>query len=308
MLDQLLIIIFSTSLIVNLLDHFYLEKHYKELSDKVRSPCCNIVFLSGVFLIANQINVEWALFVATVFVIVFKVADDYWFTPRRKESHTKNTYLEIAQEYFWFLIIFMLVRSFIIQPYRVPSGSLEPTIDTGDFILVKQYAYGIKMPISHNELVPVGKPQRGDIALFYYPKNPNYIYVKRVIGLPGDHVVYKNKVLMINGEVIPKKDLGWINNINQYGQTEEVKLYEENLEGIKHEIIIQPFTPDYRSVDMVVPKHQYFVMGDNRDNSNDSRFWGTVPETSFIGKAFLVWLSWDPHNWNIRWQRIGITF
>ncbi|MAJ82339.1 MAG: signal peptidase I [Legionellales bacterium] len=306
-----LTLIFFAASITSLLDYVYLRSNYPAISESIRSLVSQTVVISLVLIIANVINVDWALLSVAIYAIIFKFIDDRYIIPNQKTDKNKkkptikDPYLEIAQDLCWFLIILIIIRSFLIQPYRVPSGSLEPTVDTGDFIMVNQFAYGLKIPILHYELFSIGKPQRGDIALFYYPKDPKKIYVKRIIGLPGDHVVYQNKRLMINGKVMPREDLGWYNNVNQFGVPENVKLFKEDLIGKQHNILLKPFTPDYGQTNIIVPKGQYFVLGDNRDNSNDSRFWGTVPESSFIGKAFLVWLSWDANEWRVRWNRIG---
>lgn len=308
MLISFLFLSFILSALATISDYCYLRANHPKISDAIRATSSQILVISIVLIIANIVNVDWAMLSVTIFAITFKCLDECYFKPIRQKSGNPDVdpFIEIAQDLCWFLVILMFVRAFIIQPYRVPSGSLEPTVDTGDFIMVNQFAYGLKVPILHYEFLPIGTPKRGDIALFYYPKNPKQIYVKRIIGLPGDHIIYQNKTLMINGDIINKKDQGWYQNINQLGFNENVKLYEEELLTTKHDIIIKPFTPDYGQTNLVVPKGQYFVMGDNRDDSNDSRFWGTVPESAFIGKAFLVWMSWDPHHWNVRWNRIGL--
>lgn len=250
-------------------------------------------------------NVELTLTLAMLIVLTVKLLDDYVLIKYRAPDESSGPYIQVAQDLCWFLVILWLIRSFAFNIYRVPSGSLEPTVDTGDFLLVNQYVYGINLPVVHKQLVPFGKPKRGDIALFYYPNDPNLIFVKRVIGIPGDHIVYKNKMLSINGKLVPQKDLGLTENIDDTGKPEKVKKMQETLTDHTYNVIVQPYTPNYREVDLVVPKKEYFMMGDNRDNSNDSRYWGTVPEGEFIGKAILVWMSWDSHAWRIRWNRIG---
>ncbi len=214
--------------------------------------------------------------------------------------------VEYARSLFPVLLTVLLVRSFLIQPYRVPTGSLEPTIMPGDFIAVNQFAYGLHMPATDITLIPTGSPKRGDIALFRWPKNPNIIFVKRVIGLPGDHIVYKNKTLTINGKIAKQT---FIKNMEDFGDMpgdeRRVELKEEALSNVKHKIFVQAYGGELKKINLVVPAGHYFMMGDNRDNSDDSRFWGFVPKKYLIGKAFGIWMSWDPVHHHVRWNRIG---
>lgn len=210
-----------------------------------------------------------------------------------------------------FLIVFVL-RSFLVQPYRVPTGSLEPTVIPGDFLVVTQYDYGLKMPIWQKTLIPVSEPKRGQIALFYYPVTHKYTFVKRVIGVPGDHISYINKVLYINGKEMKQTFLGMSNDIEPAGSSPiNMKKYQENLDGVKHDIYIDPQIPAVNFKDLVVPKGEYFMMGDNRGRSDDSRYWGFVPAKNFIGRARWLWLSWNSnakHFWQkIRWGRFGTS-
>ena len=305
MLIQLLFIIFIFTAIFSVLDWGYFRPQKIERPSFIKEIARDGLLFSWLILMALLTNVEITLTIAMVIILTVKLLDDYVLKKMRQPNEVAGPYIQVAQDLCWFLVILWLIRSFAFNIYRVPSGSLEPTVDTGDFLLVNQYVYGVKLPIFHNQLIPFGKPKRGDIALFYYPNDPNLIFVKRVIGLPGEHIIYKNKMLSINGKLVPQKDLGFTENIDDTGNTETVKKIEENLLGEKYEIIVQPYTPNYKEIDLVVPKNEYFMMGDNRDNSNDSRYWGTVSENEFIGKAILVWLSWDAHNWRVRWHRIG---
>ena len=154
-------------------------------------------------------NVELTITAALIIVLAIKLTDDWLLKAHRDPTEEVGPYFQAAHDLAG-LVIIWLIRSFAFNIYRVPSGSLEPTVDTGDFLLVNQYIYGVKLPVFHNELIPFGKPARGDIALFYYPNDPNLIFVKRVIGIPGDHIKYKNKMLSINGKLVPQKDLGFI--------------------------------------------------------------------------------------------------
>lgn len=215
--------------------------------------------------------------------------------------------IEYARAFFPVLLIVFCIRSFIIQPYRVPTGSLEPTVMAGDFILVNQFQYGLKFPVWNQTLIPVSHPKRGQIALFHYPVNKAVTFVKRVIGLPGDHISYINKILYINGKKMPQKFIR--DGLDVPDGDIPVKIYQEDLDGVKHLIYRRADVPARNFYNLVVPKGEYLMMGDNRDNSDDSLYWGFVPAKNFIGEAFLVWMSWNSYtpNWSdkIRWHRIG---
>jgi signal peptidase I len=247
-------------------------------------------------------------FYFTVVVIItglIVLADKLFFQRRRKADKKPNWIIEYSRSFFPILLVVWVIRSFIVQPYRVPSGSLEPTILPGDFIAVNQFAYGLRFPIGNFTLIPIGTPKRGDIVLFRYPVNPSIIFVKRVIGLPGDHIEYINKVLYINGKRMLQTYSGRGYDLDKTQYKLPVIIKEENLMGIKHKIFLWFSAGDTGSYDFYVPEGMYFMMGDNRDNSDDSRDWGFVSKRQLIGKAFLVWMSWDSHNHRIRWHRIG---
>jgi signal peptidase I len=234
---------------------------------------------------------------------------------RKKKKINDSTLIEYCRSFFPVLLIVWVIRSFLIQPYKVPTGSLEPTVMPGDFIAVNQFAYGLKFPIGNYKMVSIGEPKRGDIVLFHYPPNPKVIYVKRLVGLPGDHISYKNKVLYINGKQQSQKLLGHdFDYGDAAGQTAPVDVYQEKLGGKWHKIFRRPGSSDgtfplqsdsLGDFSYTVPKGKYFMMGDNRDNSADSRYFGAVPERNIIGKAFGVWMSWDPVHHRVRWDRIG---
>lgn len=202
------------------------------------------------------------------------------------------------------LLLVFLLRSFIVQPYRVPTGSLEPTILPGDFVMVSQFDYGLHLPLTHQTLFKTGAPQRGDIALFRWPVNPAITYVKRIIGIPGDHISYRAKQLIINGKRCPRQFIGQAVDMEPSGGF-VVDRYREECPGVKHDIFVNPYAGHNGDFDFTVPAGQYFVMGDNRDNSNDSRTWGAVSAASLIGKARYIWLSWDAQSHRIVWDRIG---
>ncbi len=248
-----------------------------------------------------------------VFTGVVTLCDIFLCLYRRETVFGKNIkrplIIEYSRAFFPVLLLVFLIRSFVVQPYRVPTGSLEPTVIPGDFILVNQYDYGIRFPVWDKKLFSVGEPKRGQIALFYYPVNHDLTFVKRVIGLPGDHISYINKELYINGKKQPQKFLADDTRLNDFGQLVTYQKYEETLNGVKHDIFIRQDVPTTNFYNVVVPKDAYFMMGDNRDESDDSRYWGAVSEKQLIGHALFVWMNWDSTaaNWydRIRWHRIG---
>ena len=225
------------------------------------------------------------------------------------EKKKRPLIIEYSRSFFPVLLLVFCIRSFLAQPYRVPTGSLEPTVMPGDFILVNQYHYGVRFPIWDKKLMSVGEPTRGQIALFYYPVNHALTFVKRVIGLPGDHISYINKTLYINGKEQPKKFVESVTRLNDFGQLTTYQKYQEDLNGIKHDIFVRSDASTGNFYNIIVPKDEYFMMGDNRDESDDSRYWGFVPEHDLVGHALFVWMSFDSNaaHWydSVRWQRIG---
>lgn len=212
--------------------------------------------------------------------------------------------VEYARSFFPVVFIVLLLRSFLVEPFRIPSGSMMPTLLIGDFILVNKFSYGVRLPVINTKIVELGEPQRGDIVVFRFPKQPTVDYIKRVIGLPGDRIAYFDKKLYVNGQAVEYAPLGRYQGLGQGSTMTGAERLEENLTGIKHSILISQGVPTVEDV-FVVPKGQYFVMGDNRDNSNDSRYWGTVPEANLVGKAFFIWMNWDWENNGIAFGRLG---
>ena len=229
--------------------------------------------------------------------------DSLFWAPQRVKEQKEPLAVEYARSFFPIILVVLVIRSFIAEPFRIPSGSMLPTLHIGDFILVNKFAYGIRLPVINNKILETGEPERGDVVVFRYPKNPNVDYIKRVIGLPGDKIGYFNKTVYINGEMVAqeakRKELELISLVPARNE-----LRYEDLAGAGHDILVDP---DRRLIEgeTVVPEGEYFVMGDNRDNSNDSRFWGTVPEANLVGKAFFIWMSWDWNSGGIVWQRLG---
>jgi signal peptidase I len=210
--------------------------------------------------------------------------------------------VEYARSFFPIVLIVLLLRSFIAEPFRIPSGSMMPTLLVGDFILVNKFTYGIRLPVINKKIIELSEPNRGDIVVFRYPKDPTVDYIKRIVGLPGDKVVYSNKKLTINDLPVQQTSLGSYQGLGQGEEMSGAEDLLENLTGVEHRILIRNGTP---TVVYVVPEGNYFAMGDNRDNSNDSRYWGPVPEANLVGKAFFIWMSWDWQNKGVGFDRIG---
>lgn len=254
-------------------------------------------------------NFELILFYATLVTGAISLFDILFLARKRKKSAGHDAKLpmliDYARSFFPVLLIVFLLRSFLFEPFRIPSGSLEPTLLTGDFILVNKFHYGVRLPVIHKTIYEVDAPKRGDIVVFRWPPNPSVDFIKRVIGVPGDRISYINKELLINGQKVPQELLKTSMAQDESGQEWQALEKNENLLGIQHHIFINPekTSDDYR--DIIVPEGMYFMMGDNRDDSADSRFWGFVPEKNIVGKAVLVWMSWDNMKTNIRWDRLG---
>lgn len=252
---------------------------------------------------------ELILFLCTLVTGIGYLVDVFWWRRRLTKEQKSDPELKLpwaidySRSLFPIFLIVLLLRSFLYEPFRIPTGSLEPTLLVGDFILVNKYDYGLRLPVWHKKIAKVTEPKRGDIMVFRYPDNPHVDYIKRVIGLPGDEVAYINKVLYVNGEKAPQEFIKFETNAESRCLTKVEKL-EEDFMGIKHGIYQCPTAPD-GNFTYTVPDNQYFVMGDNRDDSADSRSWGTVPDENIIGKASIVWLSWDSNKHWFRWNRFG---
>ena len=203
------------------------------------------------------------------------------------------------------VIAFVLVlRSFIFEPFQIPSGSMMPTLLVGDFILVEKYAYGIKDPVFRSQLVETGKPERGDVVVFKYPPQPSIDYIKRVVGMPGDMVRYSKKEVCIQPQGEKTCKAVKLSNVVESEFIQQgiplIQL-DEKLGDVGHQILVHPLRQDNVASyeprngvnEWVVPKGEYFVMGDNRDNSADSRYWGFVPEANLVGKAVGIWTSFE---------------
>lgn len=197
--------------------------------------------------------------------------------------------VEYSKSFFPVLFIVFFLRSFLVEPFQIPSGSMIPTLEVGDFILVNKFAYGVRAPVLNTTIIPTGKPQHGDVMVFFPPHAPETYYIKRVIGVPGDHVSYNNHVLTLNGKVIKENLIAELP-----AGAPVLRMVKENIDG-KEFTTYKHIHPSRLSMhgSWVVPEGHYFMMGDNRDNSLDSREWGFVSEEAIVGKAFAVWMHWE---------------
>lgn len=254
-----------------------------------------------------NINFEYILFYLIIGCGVIALFDQLFLAKKRKQANKTKLpiIIDYARSFFPVLLIVFLIRSFLYEPFRIPSGSLMPTLLPGDFILVNKFDYGVYIPVIHKKIANVGQPMRGDIMVFHWPPKPSALFIKRVIGVPGDHISYVNKVLTINGHHITQEFDKYTTDTDESGNTFDVVMKLENLLGVKHYIYQVPDKTSFDFNDIVVPEHMYFAMGDNRDNSADSRFWGFVPEENIVGKAVVTWMSWDKDKFNVRWDRLG---
>jgi signal peptidase I len=228
---------------------------------------------------------------------------DTVFLERRRRAGFKpgasSRLADFCRSFFPAVLVLLLLQAFVIQPFRIPSGSMLPTLLVGDFVLVNKFAYGLRDPMFHYRFLALGEPNRGDVVVFRWPVDPGEYFVKRIVGLPGDHIVYRGKQLFVNGEAAPVGPAG----LGVQDAAREQQMHER-LGGVSHGILVNPDRPA-DDFELTVPSGEYFAMGDNRDNSDDSRYWGTVPEANLVGKAFFIPLSWDSGNWRINFSRIG---
>lgn len=213
-------------------------------------------------------------------------------------------HIETCKSFFPILLIVLILRAFVAEPFRIPSGSMMPTLLHGDFILVNKFTYGIRLPVLHAKIMDTGAPRRGDVAVFRFPVNPADDYIKRIIGLPGDRIEYRNKTVFVNDRPMQQASNGVYRGTGSNSVMNGIPVFSEDLEEIRHDVMIT--YPRYNiPIVKVVPENHYFVMGDNRDHSSDSRSWGFVPEENLVGRAFLVWMNWDFAGKKFDFGRIG---
>ena len=250
---------------------------------------------------------------ALILLILLLVSGAIWAADalvlrKRRPADTKDPWwVEYGASFFPVILIVFMLRSFLVEPFKIPSGSMIPTLQVGDFILVNKYTYGIRLPVVNWKVMDINSPQRGDVMVFRYPEDPSLDYIKRVIGVPGDVIAYQNKKLTINGEPVATR------RIDDYLHPERLyysRQFTEKIDAAEYQTLNDADAPPYipgpaqfpnrelcsynaAGVICTVPLGHYFVMGDNRDNSRDSRFWGFVPEQNIVGKAFFIWLNFS---------------
>lgn len=254
------------------------------------------------------IDFSLILVVATTLCGVVWALDAWWWRRGRDAAASsagtpikEPVIVEYARSFFPVLLIVLVVRSFMFEPFRIPSSSMVPTLLVGDFIFVNKYIYGLRLPVLNTQVWEVDDPKRGDVIVFRLPSDPSTNYIKRLVGLPGDTVTYRNRRLFINGKIVASESAGKYRGEGQRGAL----LYNETLGDAKHEILLMP---GQRSMEgtFVVPPGHFFMMGDNRDNSRDSRYPGVgiVPDANIVGKAVRIWMNWNFPEMP-KWNRIG---
>lgn len=266
-------------------------------------------------------NFALILFIALVVTGGIWLLDALLFKRGRDKGAREPLLVEYAKSFFPVILIVFALRSFLVEPFKIPSGSMMPTLLIGDFILVNKYTYGIRLPVINKKVIQLNNPERGDVMVFRYPADPGLDYIKRVIGVPGDVVEYRNKRLSINGQPVRTVNTGTYSYVGNGLNYLTAMVYEEHLNGVGHMMMTEPtkpavypqqvvdfpfrencsYNPDGEGFVCKVPEGQYFMMGDNRDASNDSRYWGFVPDKNIVGKAFFIWMNFDDFG------RIGTT-
>jgi signal peptidase I len=298
-------------------------------------------------LLAQRLDFSSVLFGITAITGIVWLADVALLRPRRTKASQEAKKdpaaipepgtVDYARSFFPVALVVLVLRSFIFEPFRIPSDSMMPTLLDGDFIIVNKYSYGLRLPVINRKIIPIGEPQRGDVVVFRYPRDPSVNYIKRLVGLPGDHVQVRSDRITINGQPVPFKVIAPYND----GCYINMQLAEEHIGNHVHESMLcpvplfpSPVTPagcnrsesrgyycggdasagptmdamvgESPVFETTVPPGNYFMMGDNRDNSEDGRVWGFVPEDNLVGKATRIWFNWDlKRSGGPLWSRLG---
>ena len=233
------------------------------------------------------------------------MADVVFFRKLRAPGSKDPWWVEYGASFFPVILVVFVLRSFVVEPFKIPSGSMIPTLQVGDFILVNKFTYGIRLPVINKKIIDINQPQRGDVMVFRYPEDPSLDYIKRIVGIPGDKVEYQNKRLTINGKPVEQV------KVDDYLHPERLyysQQYVERVNGFDYRILTDKDAPAFimdvarfahrenclynnAGVICTVPKGHYFVLGDNRDNSRDGRYWGFVPDENIVGRAFFIWFN-----------------
>jgi len=265
----------------------------------------------------NALDFSLVLVLATAVTGLIWLIDAVWLKPRRRAlaaslgkpesdpAFVQPLSAEYAKSFFPVILVVLLIRSFLFEPFRIPSDSMMPTLLDGDFIFVNKFAYGLRLPVVHTKVVSLGEPQRGDVIVFRLPDEPTTNYIKRLVGLPGDHIEVRGRQLFVNGSLVPLQMNGPYEGPRKDDAYANAEVGTEFLGGVEHEVMFIPGRSP-QDFEAIVPAGKYFFMGDNRDNSRDSRFQGVgfVPEGNLVGKAVRIWLNWDLPSAPI-WERIG---
>jgi signal peptidase I len=261
-----------------------------------------------------NIDFAFVLVVLTSLTGVVWLADSLLFRQKRMDRSVQHSteqprepvLVEYSRSLFPVLLIVLVFRSFLFEPFKIPSGSMIPTLLVGDFIVVNKFSYGIRLPVLNKKIIDIAEPKRGDVVVFRYPVDPSVNFIKRAVGLPGDTITYRDKQLFINGEKIDVTSAGRFESDQIKCTTPAVDagLFDVQLGEVNHKILVHGNSRS-RNGQWVVPEGHYFMMGDNRDRSNDSREWGFVPEENLLGRAVGVWLNFDFEKGCADFSRIG---
>ena len=262
----------------------------------------------GMLTLKEVMGFAAVLLLATTITGIIWGADIALFRKKRAAG-SEPIVVEMARSFFPVILIVFFLRSFLYEPFKIPSESMLPTLQVGDFILVNKFTYGIRLPVVNKKIVELGAPKRGDVMVFRYPEDPAKDFIKRVVGLPGDKLSYRQKRLTINDQPVPTQSLGTATEVDKRLGFRRFESFTEKLGEKTHAIMMNPDIPGVRlegvrqfpnrenceynndGVTCTIPAGHFFMMGDNRDNSDDSRYWGFVPESNIVGKAVLIWMN-----------------
>jgi signal peptidase I len=270
-----------------------------------------LIVLGGVGVYKSIIGFPLFMILILVLTGAIWLADTLIFKKRRNVITPEPVAVEYAKSFFPVILLVFLIRSFVAEPFKIPSGSMMPTLLAGDYILVNKFTYGLRVPLANNIFFEINHPKRGDVIVFHYPPDPKIDYIKRIVGLPGDKIQYQDKRLTINGKLLDVVAEDNYDYEMEGANIVSAQRLNETLGEVKHDILIHDIPNHYESGSLgekfmngetvTVPEGNYYAMGDNRDNSADSRVWGFVPDKNLVGKAFFIWFNFD------KFGRIGTT-